>query len=266
MRRRRNDERTRSWHVGPSHPKAAGRSTSTSGPSRSPTRTPSRQEFFELEREAIFKRAWLNVGRVEQLPRNGQLLHQGARRRQDLRRRRAGQGRRGPGLPQHLPPPRQQAGLERLPARRRRAASAASSSASTTAGATTSTARAPSSNRSRSSSTSTRPTTASSRCTATSGRGSSSSTWPRSRSRRCATSSGRWSPKLENYPFEQQSERCFYRATVKSNWKLYMDAFQEFYHAPVLHAKQSPPDLVDAARSRPGSRRPPTRSTVRTGW
>ena len=28
-------------------------------------------EFFELEREAIFKRAWLNVGRVEQLRRNG---------------------------------------------------------------------------------------------------------------------------------------------------------------------------------------------------
>jgi Rieske 2Fe-2S family protein len=26
-------------------------------------------EFYELEREAIFKRAWLNVGRVEQLPR-----------------------------------------------------------------------------------------------------------------------------------------------------------------------------------------------------
>ena len=28
-------------------------------------------EFYELEREAIFKRAWLNVGRVEQLARNG---------------------------------------------------------------------------------------------------------------------------------------------------------------------------------------------------
>ena len=26
-------------------------------------------EFYELEREAIFKRAWLHVGRVEQLPR-----------------------------------------------------------------------------------------------------------------------------------------------------------------------------------------------------
>ena len=28
-------------------------------------------EFYELEREAIFKRAWLNVGRIEDLPRNG---------------------------------------------------------------------------------------------------------------------------------------------------------------------------------------------------
>src|SRR3979411_355528 len=28
-------------------------------------------EWHELEREAIFKRAWLNVGRVEQLPRKG---------------------------------------------------------------------------------------------------------------------------------------------------------------------------------------------------
>ncbi len=28
-------------------------------------------EFYELEREAVFKRAWLNVGRVEQLPRTG---------------------------------------------------------------------------------------------------------------------------------------------------------------------------------------------------
>src|SRR5262245_25317379 len=27
--------------------------------------------FYELEREAIFKRAWLNVGRTEQLSRNG---------------------------------------------------------------------------------------------------------------------------------------------------------------------------------------------------
>jgi len=29
------------------------------------------KEFFELEREAVFKRAWLNVARVEELPRTG---------------------------------------------------------------------------------------------------------------------------------------------------------------------------------------------------
>src|SRR5439155_18537773 len=28
-------------------------------------------EFFELERDAIFRRTWLNVGRIEQLPRKG---------------------------------------------------------------------------------------------------------------------------------------------------------------------------------------------------
>ena len=28
-------------------------------------------EFYEVEREAVFKRTWLNVGRVEQLTRNG---------------------------------------------------------------------------------------------------------------------------------------------------------------------------------------------------
>ena len=45
---------------------------------------------------------------------------------------------------------------------------------------------------------------------------------------------------LDGYPFHLMTERFHYRADVGSNWKLYIDAFQEFYHAPVLHARQRP--------------------------
>jgi len=45
---------------------------------------------------------------------------------------------------------------------------------------------------------------------------------------------------LDGYPFDRMTERFHYRAEVGSNWKLYIDAFQEFYHAPVLHARQRP--------------------------
>ena len=44
-------------------------------------------EFYELEREAIFKRCWLNVGRVEQLPRNGELFHEEHRCRERVAHR-----------------------------------------------------------------------------------------------------------------------------------------------------------------------------------
>jgi phenylpropionate dioxygenase-like ring-hydroxylating dioxygenase large terminal subunit len=44
---------------------------------------------------------------------------------------------------------------------------------------------------------------------------------------------------LEGYPFHEMTQVHKYRAEIGANWKLFIDAFAEFYHAPVLHAKQA---------------------------
>ena len=53
---------------------------------------------------------------------------------------------------------------------------------------------------------------------------------------------GRFAAGMNGYPFDQMTQVYKYRADVGSNWKLYIDAFAEFYHAPVLHSKQYEPD------------------------
>ena len=60
--------------------------------------------------------------------------------------------------------------------------------------------------------------------------------------RRCADYLGELGQGLEGYPFGEMTQVYKYRAEVGSNWKLFIDAFTEFYHAPVLHAKQAVSD------------------------
>ena len=50
---------------------------------------------------------------------------------------------------------------------------------------------------------------------------------------------GEMAAELRGYPFHEMTQVYKYRADVGSNWKLFIDAFAEFYHAPVLHAKQA---------------------------
>ncbi|MFC4503501.1 MULTISPECIES: aromatic ring-hydroxylating oxygenase subunit alpha [Streptomyces] len=49
---------------------------------------------------------------------------------------------------------------------------------------------------------------------------------------------GRFGEGIEGYPFHKLTQVHKYRAEIGSNWKLFIDAFAEFYHAPILHSGQ----------------------------
>ena len=46
---------------------------------------------------------------------------------------------------------------------------------------------------------------------------------------------------MDDYPFHLMTERFSYTTEIYSNWKIYLDAFQEFYHASILHSQQQVP-------------------------
>ncbi len=50
---------------------------------------------------------------------------------------------------------------------------------------------------------------------------------------------------LDDYPFGTLTERYDWIAHNNSNWKIFADAFQEYYHVPSLHTQQVPPEVRD---------------------
>jgi nitrite reductase/ring-hydroxylating ferredoxin subunit len=50
---------------------------------------------------------------------------------------------------------------------------------------------------------------------------------------------------LDDYPFGKLTERYDWIAHNNSNWKIFADAFQEYYHVPSLHTQQVPPEVRD---------------------
>jgi phenylpropionate dioxygenase-like ring-hydroxylating dioxygenase large terminal subunit len=47
--------------------------------------------------------------------------------------------------------------------------------------------------------------------------------------------------KLETYPFGKMTQRYVIESEIDANWKLYMDAFQELYHVPFVHGLMNNP-------------------------
>lgn len=53
---------------------------------------------------------------------------------------------------------------------------------------------------------------------------------------------------LESYPFERMTERYAYKTRVKGNWKLSIDTILEWYHPPYVHGRFINPDVSKAEK------------------
>lgn len=51
---------------------------------------------------------------------------------------------------------------------------------------------------------------------------------------------GTWADDIDTYPFQELTLFGHYKAHLKANWKIVLDAFQEAYHGPFLHARSAP--------------------------
>src|SRR5262249_22126213 len=54
-----------------------------------------------------------------------------------------------------------------------------------------------------------------------------------------AESLGQMATGLAGYPFGRMTEQWSFKSVINSNWKLFVAAFVELYHAPVLHERQA---------------------------
>ena len=70
---------------------------------------------------------------------------------------------------------------------------------------------------------------------------------------------------IEDYPFGEMTDRYAFKVECRANWKVFADAFLEFYHAPVVHVGQHPVRPAGDDQPERATRRRTTSSTARTG-
>ena len=165
-----------------------------------------------------------------------QLFHPRAEVPQHLDHHRAGQGRRDPRLPQHLPAPRQQDAVGGRPVPGGVQAARRCCTAASTAGVTSWTAHCTRPPARICCSTSTPTAAGCLRFNARCGKASSSSTSIRTTPSRCGRFLGELAHGIEGYPFEGPHQVYQFKVELQCNWKIFVDGFAESYHGPYLHA------------------------------